>query len=893
MWFFSRDSTKDINYDFGEKIKGLEDSSIWTLYEGKKKGTGDLVSVFAYDLKNGSEGQTQLAKAAFKRIKTLRHPNFLTYIDGVETDKVIYIVTEYVVPLVHYLESTEHIQQQLDLSISWGLHQVIKALGFLNNDASLVHNNICMSSVFVDQAGVWKLGGLDYMYSATEKGVIPPLKVLPVLEKYDPPERNDTRGHMMGLCKWSTDMWGLGCLIWEVFNGPLPNNQSLKITKKLPRNLVAHYCQLVSANPKARPNPGTLMEELRVKDSFFDNGFVHAMLFLEEMQIKEAGEKSKFFGKLTDSLHSFPQDACRYCILPQLLNAYEFGNAGAAVLTPMFKLGKLLDAEDYQKKIVPCVIKLFSSTDRATRVGLLQKIDCFVEHLQPSIVNDQIFLNIANGFMDTNPALREHTVKSMLLMAPKLNYNNLNVELMKHFARLQSKDEQGGIRTNTTVCLGKIAGHLHPLTRQRVLLSAFTRAMKDPFPPARTAGVLAMVSTQNYYTIHDCALRVLPSLAALTVDPDKGVREQAFKAMQGFIGKLQKAHENPDLIPELESDVNSGAVPSTARQAASWAGWAVTSLTSKFYRGVPAGSTQDNKTSDEKPSEATKAQVSQKSSMPSNARSRQPAAPVPKDVAEDDASDYEDGDKWSNAEDWGDMGDLSTQTTERPGPSRLPEGGHIETTERSRLAVASPVADDGWGNEGDWGDDAEDEEEEWGSLEEPTVVNPHGFQDRLAEQSGTMTLTKVQKSQDPWNDWGGKDFSAVKDSTTIPASAYNWGNPPASADFFSTTASSTEVKSNVGKRQQTTSQPTSIPEANSYPSAKQTAVPSSSDEWNTGRGEWDDSGWGIADNKSKQPDDAKRQREEKRLQRQRELAEKRAMRQAGGGAMKLGARKLN
>jgi hypothetical protein len=47
---------------------------------------------------------------------------------------------------------------------------------------------------------------------------------------------------------------------------------------------------------------------------------------------------------------------------------------------------------------------------------------------------------------------------------------------------------QGGIRTNTTVCLGKIAQHLHPQIRQKVLISAFIRAMRDPFPPARSAG---------------------------------------------------------------------------------------------------------------------------------------------------------------------------------------------------------------------------------------------------------------------------------------------------------------------------------------------------------------------------------------------------------------------
>lgn len=51
-------------------------------------------------------------------------------------------------------------------------------------------------------------------------------------------------------------------------------------------------------------------------------------------------------------------------------------------------------------------------------------------------------------------------LQSMLLLAPKLNEANLNVELMKHFARLQAKDEQGPIRCNTTVCLGKIGSYL-------------------------------------------------------------------------------------------------------------------------------------------------------------------------------------------------------------------------------------------------------------------------------------------------------------------------------------------------------------------------------------------------------------------------------------------------
>lgn len=61
-------------------------------------------------------------------------------------------------------------------------------------------------------------------------------------------------------------------------------------------------------------------------------------VFASPPQIKEPAEKQKFFQELSKSLDSFPEDFCRHKVLPQLLTAFEFGNAGAVVLTPLFKV---------------------------------------------------------------------------------------------------------------------------------------------------------------------------------------------------------------------------------------------------------------------------------------------------------------------------------------------------------------------------------------------------------------------------------------------------------------------------------------------------------------------------------------------------------------------------
>ncbi|XP_033736298.1 N-terminal kinase-like protein isoform X2 [Pecten maximus] len=901
MWsFFSRDPTKDFHYEILEIVPGLEEKSIWTLHNGKKKSTNEPVSIFAFDVKGSSESQVQLAKGALKRIKTLRHPNILTFLDGIETEKVIYFATEPVVPLETYLKDNESLGDQNSLAISWGLHQIVKGLSFLVNDCNLIHNNVCMASVFVDPAGEWKLAGVDYMYPAQGQDSVPPVKILPVLEKYDPPEKSDLRRGIHGE-KWSSDMWGLGCLIWEVFSGPLPKNTSLKSLGKIPKSLVPNYCELVGANPRSRPNPAKFIEDCRRTNGFLNNAFVDTMMFLGEIQIKDQAEKSTFFSGLTSSLDLFPEVFCKHKILPQLLYAFEYGNAGSAVLAPLFKLGKKLDTDEYQKKIVPCVVKLFSSPDRATRVKLLQQIDSFIDYLQSNVVNDQIFPQISTGFMDTVPAVRESTIKAMLYMAPKLNYKNLNEELMKHFARLQAKDEQGGIRTNTTVCLGKIAGCISPQVRQKIIVSAFLRALKDPFPPARQAGILALAATQNYYQLKEVANRILPTLCSMTMDPEKGVRDQAFKAVKGFIEKLEKVSEDPELAIEMEKDVMAGG--SAMGSSSTWTGWAVTgmsSLTSKIYKKAKPGTG------------APKQSMSGSTPKPTNSRPPQTTQSSPKEEDEPEPSQEEE-EGWDE-EGWGDI---------------------QESPASSPTSKTEPSAGEGW-------DD--DDDDNWGSLED---TGPSKHSKLSVNSGGGMKLEKKSKSDDLGGGWGqeeNEDFLSIEDSGLQPASAYNWGgaDQPTETDFFSSAmglpkksqphqstkpSNSKDTHSRETRERSTPSEPkpkskskspspqsgwgdetgwddgdawgtvgstsgTTTTRASSQPrEVAQGPADTQGSGWGESAGGWDEDSWDTGSSKSDIARKKKEEREQKRLQRQKELQEKREAKK-GSGALKLGAKKM-
>ena len=186
-----------------------------------------------------------------------------------------------------------------------------------------------------------------------------------------------------------------------------------------------------------------------------------------------------------------------------------------------------------------------------TKASRTRKQIKYVDSIDKKVINKSVYPNVCSGFTDTNPAVREQTVKSMLFIGPKLNDQNLNMDLMKHFARLQAKDDQAPIRCNTTICLGKLLSYLNKETKTKVMGSAFNRAMRDPFPPARQAGLNAILANADEYSLPDLAMKMLPGVTPLLCDKEKNVRQTALKAARQFLTKIEEASNDPEKERQL------------------------------------------------------------------------------------------------------------------------------------------------------------------------------------------------------------------------------------------------------------------------------------------------------------------------------------------------------
>lgn len=72
-----------------------------------------------------------------------------------------------------------------------------------------------------------------------------------------------------------------------------------------------------------------------------------------------------------------------------------------------------MEVKHFNTIVAPIIVKQFSTNDRAIRVELLQSLPDYIEYLDKRIVSEKIYPPLATGFSDTEPALREQTVRAV------------------------------------------------------------------------------------------------------------------------------------------------------------------------------------------------------------------------------------------------------------------------------------------------------------------------------------------------------------------------------------------------------------------------------------------------------------------------------------------------
>ncbi|GKE45514.1 N-terminal kinase-like protein, partial [Tanacetum coccineum] len=191
---------------------------------------GSPVSIFSLTGSNANDGHLAAGRNGVKRLRTVRHPNVLSFLhsteaeifDGSSTKVVIYIVTEPVMPLAEKIKELGLQGIQRNEYYAWGLYRIAKAVSFLNNDCKLVHGNVCLESVVVTPTLDWKLHAFDALSEFDGNNEVSTGPMLQyewlIGSQYKPTEL--AKADWATIRKsppWAIDFWGLGKLLFTPY----------------------------------------------------------------------------------------------------------------------------------------------------------------------------------------------------------------------------------------------------------------------------------------------------------------------------------------------------------------------------------------------------------------------------------------------------------------------------------------------------------------------------------------------------------------------------------------------------------------------------------------------------------------------------------------------------
>ncbi|EGW35058.1 uncharacterized protein SPAPADRAFT_48109 [Spathaspora passalidarum NRRL Y-27907] len=346
----------------------------WSIYPGKHRSNGKLVSVFIFD-KTKFESQVnrlcstssaaknpktiisecyELIKFEVNQLSKLKHPQILTIFEVLEETKTKFLFASE--PVVDNLQTISHNNLD-DLSIQKGLLQIAKGLHFLHSYCSIIHLNLQPESVFVNSQGDWKLGGFRFLQnlneispSERENFYIMNSSFVPFANlnlNFTAPELIiDSHTNL----SFANDIWSFGNLIYYLYNDhdllincfdlnsisdykqefrkfemKFYNHKPSELKymlKNIPEKLYPIFPQLLARYPNDR-----LTLEHFIECEFFNGSIIKAMWFIDEFSTKSIDEKLMFMEGLlvvdpstnTNLISQFPAPFKSSKLLPLLV----------------------------------------------------------------------------------------------------------------------------------------------------------------------------------------------------------------------------------------------------------------------------------------------------------------------------------------------------------------------------------------------------------------------------------------------------------------------------------------------------------------------------------------------------------------------------------------------
>lgn len=277
----------------------------------------DEVSIFRF-LKSQTDKQIP-AQRCFQKLRTIKHPYVLSYIDGIDLEDSLVLVTESCVSLELWIRDTigritsDDERQAILQESMWGFKCVLNALGFFHSTCNVSHNYLGHHAIFVCKNGDWKIGALDLASNLSLADDCSFLKSYVHLlgPTFIAPERKQfslTEAQQSNL-QGAADIFSLAQAMNQLFSA---------ISVTVPTSVSKLVAKMQLSDPRKRPSA-----EFLLKHPDFNTEHILLLSNLGELAIKPTGESISILGNITSQVSLIPRPVCIHKILPSVARVLQ------------------------------------------------------------------------------------------------------------------------------------------------------------------------------------------------------------------------------------------------------------------------------------------------------------------------------------------------------------------------------------------------------------------------------------------------------------------------------------------------------------------------------------------------------------------------------------------
>ena len=445
------------------------DFDVWTIHSAVHKNTGESVSLWIIDndrlskkCKNKGEREQyyDLCLQSIQNMRRLRHPKILKILEVNEKKPDIAFASEPVMSSI--LGKKLHAMDAAYISM-----QLAEVLGFLNQDARLVHLGLSPTAVVFNNEMSAKLIHFQWSAPVNSDGIVPvPDKLYSsrVMTDYHfkPPEvlaKKETNTQ--------ADIFIFGLFMYYAFTGeslnpPESANSISDVLNGLPTRICNIYSvpnefrQLIqsclSLEPSSRPSFLQILQ-----DQAFQSMQLKALKYIDMILTKDPADKFKFYKGLTQKLDEFSPTLVKTKILPVFLNECQSNVKFAPILlSSIFKIASSFKQDEFMNIIWKRLSFLTTITNPPeVSIALMMNLKTILSKIDKPLHKDFVFPIIFSALQSPHTGIHKVCLQEIDLIIDEMNENGIKTQILPRVLDLATNSGDTNIVANSIFCIKK------------------------------------------------------------------------------------------------------------------------------------------------------------------------------------------------------------------------------------------------------------------------------------------------------------------------------------------------------------------------------------------------------------------------------------------------------